>query len=269
VVEKLAKLDERPPLVQDDAEHALKTIFKGIVRVYAYLGHRNIFKGDKVQQQVAKTQIMEISSQILEGFRNNKKYRRITDTDFEAIIDKGCASGLSEIKNVSPKGILSWTDEFLNKYLEQIQRKRQEYELVRDNSSTDKNEEIRKTNLEGVEALFAFCEKEKTSPVADLKQFQGWWLASICKRYTKHLPKSFTSLFSKRSDLWKIAKDKAEKTRTKKDSDKVVIAKAQKLYSYSIFDEFKQHVEFEGKEEFEEIMTKAINEYHDERKPKQ
>lgn len=266
VVEKLATIGERAPLIKAEPEIALNTIFKGLVRTYAYLGHRNIFKGDAVQRQAAKTQIQEIASQILEGYKNNKRFRRITDADFDAVIDKGCASGLSEIKNVSPKAIFDWTDQFLKMYLEHIQRARQEYQEIQDNRGIDQNENIRLQNLEGVKALMSFCIEERTSPYADVKQFQGYWIAQVCKRYSDHLPESFITVFSKRKDLYAAAKEKAEKSRGKKDTDSQVSSKAQKLYCYAIIEEFKMHFEMEGQEEFETTMNTAINEYHDKRK---
>ena len=263
IVEKLAMVGERPPLIKDDPEKALKVIFNGLVKTYAYLGHRNIFKGDAVQRSANKLQIEEISSQILQGFRNNAKYRRITDLDFDAVIDKGCSSGLVEIKAVSPKAIFLWVDEFLNKYLERIQRQRVEYQKLEASKLENKNEIIRKQNLEGIQALISYCEKPRTSPFTDVKQFQGYWLAKICERYDQELPDHFKKSFSKRKDLYAEAVKKAEAGRLKNEDDSKFKGRCQRLYCYKLVDTFKEAIEETGPEMYEEIMTTAINEHHD------
>ena len=266
IVEKLAMVGERVPMIKEDPEVSLKVIFKGLVKTYAYLGHRNIFKGDKVQLQAAKLTINEIASQILEGFRNNKKYRRITDLDFNAIIEKGCASGLTEIKTVSPRAIFEWSDEFLKLYLEQIQRKRIEYQELKQHNPKTENERVRNNNLEGVKALIDYCKEEKTSPYSDLKQFHGYWLAKICERYASTLDIDFINTFSKRKDLYQKASQQAEKVKIPNATLNQVKSKTAKIYSYLLVDEFKERVEFEGSEEYERLMNEAINKFHDEKK---
>lgn len=262
IVEKLAMIGEQTPLVQDSAEVSLIVIFKGLVKVYAYLGHRNIFKGDKAQQDAAKLQIKEIAAQILEGFKNNKKYRRITAVDFNSVIEKGCASGLTEIKNVSPKAIFEWVDYFLKMYLQEILKKRAEYQQHQDHSAEGESEMIRKSNLEGVLSLISYCQTPRTSPFADVKQFHGYWLAQICNRYSKELPAEFKEQFSKRGDLYAAAFEKAAKSKQRKETDNEVKAKAKKLYCYKLVEEFKMHIEMEGSEDLQNIMIEAINKHH-------
>ena len=266
VVEKLAMVGERPPLIKDDPQTSLDVIFKGLVRTYAFLGHRNIFKGDENQRRAAKLQIQEIASQILEAYRNNPKYRRITDVDFNAIIDKGCASGLEEIKNVSPKAILDWTSQFLKLYLEQIQRKRIEYQKLQDHRNEDKNEEIRNTNIEGVRSLLQYCIEPNTNPYTDVKQFQGFWLAKVCERYADELPEDFKANFSKRQDLYEEAIQKSKKVARSNENPSEIKARAKKLYCYKLVDALAERVEFEGTEYYETTMIKAINEHHDKNK---
>jgi hypothetical protein len=258
LIEGLSRIGDVAPLIEQPKTEAITHIYNELTNVFKFLGHTAIFKGDAVDQQVARQQISEMATNILEGFRNNKQFRRFTHHDFSAIIKKGCASEFAEIKTCSPSSIFQWSKEFHFKYFQEIAKNRAEY-VANAGIETDPNEQERKGNLYSVDMLF----KSLSEPDYGGMIVHGGWIArGLCGKYHEYLPKEFLEQFSKRKDLYKQAKEDYSEM----DSNSVMFNKKNPIenrYCALILKEFKEVIEFEGEEYYKEIIERAINNYHD------
>lgn len=260
LIEGLSRIGDIAPLIEQPKTEAATHIYNELAKVFKFLGHTAIFKGDAVDQQVARKQLFEMALNILEGFRNNKQFRRFTHHDFSAIIKKGCASEFGDIQTCSPASIFKWCKEFHFKYFTEIAKNRAEYKA---NSVIEKdpNENERKGNLYAMDQLFKAIKEDYAGVIV-----HGGWLArGLCGKYKDYLPKEFIEQFSKRKDLYNQAKEDY----SEKDSNSVMFNKKNPIenrYCALILIEFINTVEFEGEEYYREMIEKAINKYHDENK---
>ena len=259
LIEGLSRIGDIAPLIEQPKTEAATHIYNELAKVFKFLGHTAIFKGDAVDQQVARKQLFEMALNILEGFRNNKQFRRFTHHDFTAIIKKGCASEFGDIQTCSPASIFKWCKEFHFKYFTEIAKNRAEYKAT-SGIEKDPNENERKGNLFAVQCLFDQLTKSDYEGMV----VHGKWLAvGLCDKYKKYLTDDFVKQFSKRADLYKKAKE------TVTDEDKIGLSfnngkPEENRYQYLLLQEFKETIEFEGEEYYREMIEKAINKYHDE-----
>jgi hypothetical protein len=235
MIDKLSALENDQKLRDLDTDKAISYISKQLVRIYAFLGHRNIFKGDATQIESAKAQIREISAQILSGIKENKNFRLVTDKDFDAIISKGTADALSEIKHVSARSVFQWIKDFQEIYQKDIVRAR--LSLQKEAQELSPLERERKSDREGIFALFTYLK------------------------------------WSKRSDLWKVAQEEAQDPESI-DYKRPILSKTSKqeterdrtarLYCYNIITLFT--FEHEGDTETRDLIVSACDQYFQQNK---
>jgi len=257
LIEGLSTIGDVAPLIEQEKTKAITHIYNGLADVFKFLGHTAIFKGDAVDQQAARQQMMEMAGHILEGYRNNKQFRRFTHHDFTAIIKKGCSSEFEPIKTVSPNSIFQWSKEFHFKYFQEIVKNRAEYK-ANQSIETDPNEQERKGNLYAVKCLFEQCTKNDYEGMV----VHGKWLAvGFCAKYKDFLPQDFVQKFSKRKDLYLEAKQSIT------ENDKIGTSynngtPEENRYQYLLLQEFKKSISEDGENYYRDLMSYAIHKYH-------
>jgi hypothetical protein len=271
MIDKLSALENDQKLRDLDTDKAISYISKQLVRIYAFLGHRNIFKGDATQIESAKAQIREISAQILSGIKENKNFRLVTDKDFDAIISKGTADALSEIKHVSARSVFQWIKDFQEIYQKDIVRAR--LSLQKEAQELSPLERERKSDREGIFALFTYLTEGAKNDFADYRLFYGREVTRYADKYKDFLDPEFVSKWSKRSDLWKVAQEEAQDPESI-DYKRPILSKTSKqeterdrtarLYCYNIITLFT--FEHEGDTETRDLIVSACDQYFQQNK---
>ena len=261
VIREIAE-DDSKKLLEFEIQDRSEFVFKELIRIFAYLGHRNIFKGSDKERKESRQMILELSALVLNALENNPKFRSIKLNEFKSVIDKGCAGVFLEIKHVSPANVISWIEQFREKYQPKIDQEKRKNQKSLQAAAINPNEEERQINLEQIQALFRYFSNDLNESVySDFKKFHGNWIGTVLfGKYAGFFPEEYIKTYTKRRDIYEMAKKEAViniRNFTGKKLEQVIPI----VYSYKIYELFK--INYQSDEMAESYFKSVINDYHD------
>jgi len=247
-------------IINMPVDKAQELIFTQLIKIFAYLGHRNIFSKDP---KTVRAQVNEISALTLSAIKENPKLRYITPAYLNSIVSKGCSGALQEVKHVSPLGVVNWAIEFTDRFKPQIEKMAKQLEARKLPEDKDVNTLELEVNLEQLKNLFKYMESPIDSPYTDLKQFNGKWITSVLfTKYASYIPGDMPAKYARRKDFYEEAKAQAvtDKAYSKKEN---LEQRSERLYCYKIYENFKQ--DFKGDEVSLSMFESFIKDYHNDK----